>query len=108
MVVSISHAVVDEDAVVIEFRDAGFANAAVFGAGGFEEVASVTGVAGVEYRKVVRIERHGLVVCFWGDVTRISVCCKIEKQVGEKDGYGGFDPEGGVHEFQSGRYERDF
>ena len=56
MLVVVAHAVVDEDAVVVEFGNASLADATVFGACRFEEAAGVAALARVEDGEVVGVE----------------------------------------------------
>ena len=56
MLVAVSYAIVDEDAVVIESRYTMFAYAAVFRSRWFQELASAAFLARMEDCKIIRIE----------------------------------------------------
>jgi hypothetical protein len=72
MLISISNAVVDENAVVVHFCYAMLADTAVFRARGLEEMTCMAGLAGMEDREVVRVEGHSLAVILRCDITRIT------------------------------------
>ena len=74
MLVFVADAVVDEDAMVVEFRYAVFTDATMLRAGGFEEFASTTGLAGVENGEVVRVESHCVGVIRSGDISGVCGC----------------------------------
>ena len=81
--VIVANAIVDEDAVVVEFGDAAFTDAAVLGASGFEVVACFAVLAGMENCPVVRVEGHLLRMIGWCYVTRIGGCREVEKYIWE-------------------------
>lgn len=71
MLVFVAYAVVDEDAVMVDFRDAMFADATVLRAGRFEEFACVAGLTWMEDGEVVGVQRHGMGVVGLGNVAGV-------------------------------------
>lgn len=95
MVVVGAHAVVDEYAVVVVFRDAALADRAVLRPGGFEEEAGVALGSRVEEGEVVRVAGHLRGVVLRGDVARVREGREVEEDVREDDG----DPPGDLGEW---------
>ena len=81
MMITIAYTVVDEDTVVIEFRDASLAYTTMLGSSRFQNVACPTGLSWMKYGMIVRIQSHGLIVVFSIDVTGIGNGRKIQKEV---------------------------
>ena len=86
MVVASADAVVDEDAVVVSFGDAAFADGAVLGAGRLEEAAGRAVRAWVEEGEVVGVARHLGDVVLWGDEAGVGEGGQVEEDIGEQDG----------------------
>lgn len=77
MLVSVTYAVIDEDAVVVVLGDASLANTAMFRASWFEGVTSTALVAWKEDREIVRVECHVARKVLGIDVARIADCRDI-------------------------------
>lgn len=88
MLVPITDARVDKDAVVISFGHATLAEVAVLGSSRLEKLAGSTDVSRMEESMVVWIEREVVLMVLRRDVTRVGGARKIEKQVREEDGDG--------------------
>lgn len=88
MLVPITDARVDKDAVVISFGHATLAEVAMLGSSRFEQFAGPADVPRMEESMVVGVEREVVLVVLRRDVTRVGGTRKIEKQVREEDGDG--------------------
>lgn len=83
MVVAVSDALVDEDAVVVQPADAALADVAMLGARGLEKPACAALLAGLVDGEVIRVEVHVVGVVVVCDVPRVAGCGQVEENVGQ-------------------------
>lgn len=97
MLVPVPHAIVDEDAVVVQPRHAALADSAVFRARRLEQPAGPAFLARVEDGEVIRVQRHVARVRLRRDDARVSECRQVEKHVGQDGRDGAGDLVGAAH-----------
>jgi hypothetical protein len=94
VVVTVPHAGVDENAVVIGSSDAALAYIAMLRPRGLDEFTGAAFVAGVEESMVVGVERHVVGVILASDVAWICGASEVKQHVRHDD----YDENGGLGE----------
>lgn len=97
MLVPVPHAVVDEDAVVVQPRHAALADGAVFRARRLEQATAPAFLARVEDGEVIRVQRHVARVCLRCDDARVSECRQVEEHVRQDGRNDAGDPVEAAH-----------